>query len=91
MLTGYSAPKMAMAFSGAAALEQAFDGHYNISSPSLCTAEFVSSYFKSGKLPDKGTVCQVDQLLFQWEIKTAEQLGSSGEDAKIWERIKEIN
>jgi hypothetical protein len=78
---------MAMVFSGAVALEQASEGHCSISSPSLCTAKLVRSYFQTGKLPEGGTVCQVDQLPFE-ELKTAEQLGLSGEDAKLWDFIK---
>jgi len=86
-----NARKMATVFSGAVALELASQGHCSISSSFFCTAKYVRSYFQTGKLPKEGTVCQVDQLPFDRELKTTKQLGLSGEDAKLWEFIKDVN
>lgn len=55
---------MAKGFTGAVALIQDSPGHCSLSAPSNCTATYIRQYFQTGKLPEEGTVCPVDQLPF---------------------------
>ena len=82
---------MAKRFPGSVALEQASQGHCSISSPSLCTAKYVRSYFQTGKLPANGTVCEVDQVPFGNDTKTADELEVLNvEERELWDVIKDF-
>lgn len=61
---GRYAKKMAKGFTGAVALIQDSPGHCSLSAPSNCTRTYIRQYFQTGKLPDEGTVCPVDELPF---------------------------
>ncbi|KAF8813567.1 hypothetical protein BYT27DRAFT_7044549, partial [Phlegmacium glaucopus] len=54
------AKKMSRGFNNSVVLTQNSAGHASISSPSLCTVKHVRQYFTDGKLPEPGTVCEVD-------------------------------
>jgi hypothetical protein len=38
--------------------------HCSLSAASLCTAKYVRDYFRDGKLPPAGAVCEVEDELF---------------------------
>ncbi|KZP13352.1 alpha/beta-hydrolase [Athelia psychrophila] len=53
---------------GAGLLVQDSHGHCSIAAPSICTAKNVRAYFYEGKLPEEGTICNVDELPFVGEV-----------------------
>ena len=53
-----SAREQVKRFKGSRVLTQDGPGHCSISMPSFCTILLVKEYFRSGKLPDEGTVCK---------------------------------
>jgi hypothetical protein len=79
---------MSAAFPGSRVLEQASQGHCSLSAPSVCSARHIRAYFQTGVLPENGTVCEVGHEPFQ-ELRSAQELGYSGEDERIWDAVKE--
>ncbi|KAH8809618.1 TAP-like protein-domain-containing protein [Flagelloscypha sp. PMI_526] len=59
-----SAKKIQKRFGSSALLTQNSPGHCSLSAPSICTAKIVREYMTEGKLPEEGTVCQVDSPIF---------------------------
>ncbi|EXJ92764.1 hypothetical protein A1O3_01316 [Capronia epimyces CBS 606.96] len=55
-----NAHRMAARFPASVLLEQLAEGHCSFAAPSLCTAKAVRRYFQTGRLPDRGTRCEVD-------------------------------
>ncbi|KAL7272443.1 hypothetical protein RUND412_004758 [Rhizina undulata] len=55
-----NARKMSQNYGGSVVLEQNSEGHCSISSPSVCTARHVNTYFATGELPPPGVVCETD-------------------------------
>ncbi|KAI5198619.1 hypothetical protein E4T39_06664 [Aureobasidium subglaciale] len=55
---------MAANFPGSRVLRQNSEGHTSWSSPSLCTAKIIRTYFQTGLLPPPNTVCSPDALPF---------------------------
>lgn len=84
-----SAHTMEAGFPGSVALQQDSLGHCSLSSPSICTARHVRNYFQTGRLPEKGTICEVEQLPFE-DPKSIHQLGLDGEDGKLWDVVKDV-
>ncbi|KZT32331.1 hypothetical protein SISSUDRAFT_552490 [Sistotremastrum suecicum HHB10207 ss-3] len=60
----WAANKMSKGFKDAALLTQNSPGHCSLSSTSLCTAQHVRAYFRDGKLPSNGTVCESSDHVF---------------------------
>jgi hypothetical protein len=79
---------MAKGFEGSVVLEQDSAGHCSLSSPSLCTAKAIRTYFQTGKPPAPGTVCAVDQKPFLgWVGKNHSEL--SEEDNRLKQTLQE--
>lgn len=69
-------------------LEQTSEGHTSWSSPSLCTAKAVRTYFQTGKLPPPGMKCSPDAKPFGLPVA-----GSSAQeegDDKLVEAMKVV-
>jgi hypothetical protein len=81
---------MAAAFPGSRVLEQDSQGHCSISSASVCSARHIRAYFQTGILPERETSCEVDWQPFE-ELRSAQQLGLEGEDARIWDVVKDVH
>ena len=71
--------------------------HGSVSSPSLCTFNHVRQYFIDGKLPEPGTVCEVDAGPFDdeegLEEGTAQDrltMHMNEEDKVIFNALKEL-
>ncbi|KAF7331529.1 Abhydrolase-4 domain-containing protein [Mycena kentingensis (nom. inval.)] len=62
--TLFSAHKMSKGFAGSVVLTQDSAGHCSLSAPSTCTAKIIRAYFLEGKLPEPGTVCDIDRPVF---------------------------
>ncbi|EIN12410.1 alpha/beta-hydrolase [Punctularia strigosozonata HHB-11173 SS5] len=60
----WNAHKMAKGFPDAAVLTQNSAGHCSLAGASLCTAKYVRDYFREGKLPPAGAVCEIEDELF---------------------------
>lgn len=56
-------------YAGAGLLVQNSNGHCSLSAPSICSAKNIRAYFYDGKLPEEGTVCEVDELPFIGEVR----------------------
>jgi hypothetical protein len=76
-------------YARSALLVQNSYGHCMSSSPSLCTAKHIQSYFREGTLPAAGTVCEVEELLFIGEVETDVKVLSS-EDAELLEALRAL-
>ncbi len=50
-----------------------------ISSPNLCMARYIRTYFQTGEMPSEGTVCEVNERPFVGVTKPAEK----GEEALL--------
>ncbi|KAJ5893163.1 TAP-like protein-domain-containing protein [Penicillium tannophilum] len=59
-----NAVTMSSGFSDSVVLQQDSLGHCSLAAPSKCTAKFVRLYFQTGKLPPRGTICEVDERPF---------------------------
>lgn len=59
-----SAQKANAVYEGSVLLEQKSMGHCTISMPSYCTIKHVRQYLDSGKLPEIGTICEIDEPYF---------------------------
>ena len=51
-------------FEDSVLVEQKSAGHCSISMPSKCTAHIVRDYLYNGKMPAKGTTCEIDAPYF---------------------------
>jgi pimeloyl-ACP methyl ester carboxylesterase len=83
-----NARRAAKRFPGSVLLEQAGEGHTTLGSPSLCTAKAVRRYFQTGQLPEKGTLCQVDEKPFIGRVDPGVMDSLSDESQKLaraWE------
>ncbi|KAF8816535.1 hypothetical protein BYT27DRAFT_7182119 [Phlegmacium glaucopus] len=94
----WAAKKMSRGFNNSVVLTQNSAGHTSISSPSLCTAKHVRQYFADGKLPEPGTVCEVDAGPFDSEERLEEgteqgklTMHMSEEDKSIFNGVKELS
>ncbi|KAK8124076.1 TAP-like protein-domain-containing protein [Apiospora kogelbergensis] len=56
----FSAHNMSAGFEGSVVLEQRGYGHTTLAQASACSANAIREYFRTGKLPEPGTVCEVD-------------------------------
>jgi hypothetical protein len=72
-------------FPGAGMIEQRSHGHCTLSAPSTCTAKHIRGYFLNGTLPQKGTVCEPDELPFVGEVNGN---GLLGEDRELLDALK---
>ncbi|KAF7368484.1 AB hydrolase-1 domain-containing protein [Mycena venus] len=51
-------------FPGSVLLTQDSPGHTSLTTPSLCTLGYLRQYLENGTLPEPGTVCPVEAMLF---------------------------
>ncbi|KAJ7259819.1 Alpha/Beta hydrolase protein [Mycena rebaudengoi] len=56
--------KTSKSFPGSVVLTQDSVGHTSLSAQSLCTYGYFRQYFQNGTLPEPGTVCPVETVLF---------------------------
>ncbi|KAF8816536.1 hypothetical protein BYT27DRAFT_7077196 [Phlegmacium glaucopus] len=94
----WAAKKMSRGFNNSVVLTQNSAGHTSVSSPSLCTVKHVRQYFTDGKLPEPGTVCEVDAGPFDKEEGLEEgtaqgrlTMHMSEEDKLIFNALKELS
>ncbi|KAF4574323.1 hypothetical protein EYR40_005957 [Pleurotus pulmonarius] len=59
-----AAHKMARGYPGSVVLTQDSPGHASIAAPSVCTVQYIQSYFVNGTLPAEGLVCPVTRPIF---------------------------
>ncbi|CZR68039.1 uncharacterized protein PAC_17938 [Phialocephala subalpina] len=79
-----SAARNSKGFPGSVVMVQDSYGHTSLAMPSKCTALNIRKYFQTGELPEPGTVCQPDYLLFErWNV-------TSWDDAKAEEELENI-
>ncbi|TFK65952.1 hypothetical protein BDN72DRAFT_844931 [Pluteus cervinus] len=57
----WAAKKMSKGFTNSVVLTQDTAGHCSLSTPSLCTAQHIKSYFVNGSLPAAGTICEASR------------------------------
>ncbi|KAL8949750.1 MAG: hypothetical protein Q9222_004166 [Ikaeria aurantiellina] len=63
------------------------EGHSSLSTPSLCMAHHIRSYFATGALPPPDTVCEANEKSFLGVFKEAE----GEEDAELLEVLRRIS
>ena len=71
---------MSKGYLGSVVLTQNSTGHTSSSVYSSCTIDHIRRYFHTGELPEKGTVCQPDELPF----------GNADESESIGEAISDV-
>ena len=74
-------------YAGAGLLVQNSNGHCSLSAPSICSAKNIRAYFYDGKLPEEGTVCEVDELPFIGEVQPTAGL-LEAEDRELLDALK---
>jgi pimeloyl-ACP methyl ester carboxylesterase len=74
---------MSKGYPGSVVLTQNSTGHTSGSVYSSCTIDHIRKYFQTGVLPEKGTVCEPDELPFGNAIK-------SGSDGEVSDDIKNM-
>ncbi|KAF1988142.1 alpha/beta-hydrolase [Aulographum hederae CBS 113979] len=92
-----SAQKANAVYEGSVLLEQKSMGHCSVSMPSKCTAKYVKEYLDSGKLPEVGATCEIDEPYFpkkkedgESEDVAEEAIEMSMEDRELGEALKEL-
>lgn len=83
-----NAVTMSQKFPGSVVLEQRSDGHCSSAAPSICSATLIRAYFQTGVLPEKGTVCEVDEIPLVGKVDEARVLSVG--DAELLAAIKTI-
>nr|GAT49901.1 predicted protein [Mycena chlorophos] len=78
-----SAKKMSEGFSGSVVLTQDCVGHTTISIPSLCTHKHLRAYFQDGKLPEPGTICEVEAEVFPLPDSELDHRGSTQQVMRV--------
>lgn len=58
------AKKAANYFNGSALLTVNTPGHCSEAATSLCATKHIRNYFRDGELPEEGTVCEIEDVLF---------------------------
>ncbi|KAH0355525.1 hypothetical protein KCU83_g1854, partial [Aureobasidium melanogenum] len=87
-----NAYKMSKSFNGSVVLRQDSEGHASTSSVSFCTTRAVRTYFQTGKLPKKGTVCLPDNVPLDGYSEKADPPLPKGEtDEELWKAIVGVN
>ncbi|KAG9637629.1 hypothetical protein KCU64_g14125, partial [Aureobasidium melanogenum] len=87
-----NAHKMSKGFTGSVVLQQDTEGHCSSSGVSLCTARAVRTYFQTGGLPEKGTVCSPERLPLDGYSEEEEPALPKGEhDEALWKAIVGVN
>ncbi|KAH7067838.1 alpha/beta-hydrolase [Auriculariales sp. MPI-PUGE-AT-0066] len=61
----WAAKKMSKGFNNSVVLVQNSPGHCSLSATSLCTSKAIRAYFRDGILPQPGTVCEVEDRIFE--------------------------
>ncbi|KAF2191628.1 hypothetical protein K469DRAFT_654738 [Zopfia rhizophila CBS 207.26] len=74
-----AAEKMVKQFGGSRLLVQDSVGHTTTSAASTCTWDYIRKYLKDGSLPEKGTVCEAEEIPFQ----TSNSVTTTSESVKI--------
>jgi len=76
--------KMSKGYPGSVVLTQNSTGHTSNSVYSSCTVGHIRTYFHTGELPEKGTVCEADELPFgePFSDKVANAVGEDTVDVK---------
>jgi len=88
-----SAKRMSKHFPGSVVLTQNSTGHCSPSSPSTCTAKYIREYFRSGTLPEVGTVCQEDYPMFSEpdeSLLAGERMGDD-EEREFRETVRKLS
>jgi len=87
-----NAHRMARGFEGSVVLQQDGEGHCSVAGVSFCTMRALRQYFQEGKLPEKGTVCEVDQVPFDGFSEESEPAIPEGEDdEELWRAMVRLN
>jgi hypothetical protein len=73
-------------FEGAGLIECAGEGHCTIATPSMCTARVIGDYFQMGKLPDPGSICEVDKKPFDASNGRIEAMNNTA-NQQLWDAI----
>ncbi|KIP02216.1 hypothetical protein PHLGIDRAFT_305697 [Phlebiopsis gigantea 11061_1 CR5-6] len=72
---------MSKGYNGSVVLTQNSAGHCTLAATSLCTAKAIREYFREGKLPENGTVCEIEDSIFPTGKENVKML--SNEDQAI--------
>ncbi|EIN12405.1 alpha/beta-hydrolase [Punctularia strigosozonata HHB-11173 SS5] len=87
----WNAHKMAKGFPDAAVLTQNSAGHCSLAGASLCTAKYVRDYFREGKLPPAGAVCEIEDELFpSSDVKQAGDM-LDRDDRVLLDAVRELS
>ena len=85
------AQKANAVYEGSVLLEQKSMGHCTVSMPSNCTARHVRQYLDTGKLPEVGTTCEIDEPYFPKAKDESEPVkGLSRHDEELAEALKAL-
>ncbi|PVF98203.1 alpha/beta-hydrolase [Serendipita vermifera] len=77
-------------FKDSVVLTQKSAGHCSVAATSLCTAKAIRAYFQEGKLPDKDTVCEIEDHMFLNRSKY-QFTADNQEDAKLLESLRALS
>ena len=80
----YSAYAMASRYPTSGVLPVDAEGHCVLSSPSLCMAHHIRTYFQTGDLPPPGTICDDNEKPFLGVTKR----GKKPDDEALLEQLR---
>ncbi|KAI0702271.1 Alpha/Beta hydrolase protein [Cytidiella melzeri] len=89
-----SAHAVARDFNGSSVvLTQNSAGHCSLAAPSLCTAKAIGEYFREGKLPEPGTVCEIETKMFGDDLSPSFSSLPMSEDREslVMEALRSLN
>jgi hypothetical protein len=62
--------------------------HSSYTGTSLCATKHIHHYFRHGELPDKGTICEIKEILFSSKLEAAKVLNM--EDQELLDITREL-
>lgn len=86
----WNAQKISKGFKDAVVLTQNSPGHCSLAATSVCTAKGIRDYFRTGRTPEPGTVCQAEDRMFGGP-RAEVHASLSKDDMELLEAVRELS